>query len=265
MAKRFTATEKWDDSWFHSLLPKHKLLWLYMLDRCDNAGIFEMNLLLASFHIGQNVTTEEFAKVFGSKVIPVNGSKVWISKFIEFQYRCRASELNSQNKAHSSVLQILKRFGVQYDDVEAPSKPLPSPFEGAKDKDKDTDKDKDKDIKAKSEKIQFAEDVKMTAEEHDKLISKIGKERTAKAIETLSNYKGSSGKRYKSDYKAILSWVLNRVEEDERRSSGTTRTPGQPSSQQQRATFKHGEAEIERLRNVQATIEQRIKDGNQRA
>jgi len=63
-------------------------------------------------------------------------------------------------------------------------------------------------IEKKEEKRPFAQFVTMTEEEHAKLIETYGSEATRKAIERLDNYKGSSGKRYKSDYRALLAWVV---------------------------------------------------------
>uniref|UniRef100_A0A6M3IY07 DUF6291 domain-containing protein n=1 Tax=viral metagenome TaxID=1070528 RepID=A0A6M3IY07_9ZZZZ len=60
----------------------------------------------------------------------------------------------------------------------------------------------------KEKKLSFAEFVLMTKTEHDALIAKYGKSQTEQMIEMLDNYKGSSGKKYKSDYRAILSWVV---------------------------------------------------------
>lgn len=57
------------------------------------------------------------------------------------------------------------------------------------------------------EKIKYAEFVDMTEEEHNKLVREYGEETTARMIEKLDNYKGSVGKKYKSDYRAILNWV----------------------------------------------------------
>lgn len=51
--------------------------------------------------------------------------------------------------------------------------------------------------------------VKISEVEYIKLIERVGKETTMKALEKLDNYKGSHGKKYKSDYRAILSWVLD--------------------------------------------------------
>lgn len=62
------------------------------------------------------------------------------------------------------------------------------------------------------EKIEYADDVKMTQVEFDKLNSKYGADATLEMINMLSNYKGSTGKKYKSDYKAILSWVVDKYE-----------------------------------------------------
>ena len=72
-------------------------------------------------------------------------------------------------------------------------------------------------VKGKGEdqrKVQWAENVSMTNEEHDKLVSAHGEADTARLIEILDNYKGSTGKRYKSDYRAILSWCVERLEEE---------------------------------------------------
>lgn len=63
-------------------------------------------------------------------------------------------------------------------------------------------------------KIHFAEFVAMTNAEHEKLCSTYGKEFTDQCIEVLDNYKGSKGKKYKNDYRAILSWVVDRVKQN---------------------------------------------------
>lgn len=60
-------------------------------------------------------------------------------------------------------------------------------------------------------KVQFAEYVSMTNAEHEKLVSTYGAADTARMVEKLDNYKGSTGKHYKSDYRTILSWVADEV------------------------------------------------------
>lgn len=63
-------------------------------------------------------------------------------------------------------------------------------------------------------KVNYAEFVRMTEAEHQKLVSAYGEEKTKRMIEMLDNYKGSKGKSYKSDYRAILSWVVEKANEE---------------------------------------------------
>jgi hypothetical protein len=67
--------------------------------------------------------------------------------------------------------------------------------------------------KKEEEKVHFAEFVSMTNAEYEKLVSTYGKDFADQCITSLDNYKGSSGKKYKSDYRAILSWVIDKVKQ----------------------------------------------------
>jgi hypothetical protein len=62
--------------------------------------------------------------------------------------------------------------------------------------------------------LKLAEYVTMTNDEYQKLLATYGKEMTDRLIEVLDNYKGANGKKYKSDYRAILNWVVKRVQEE---------------------------------------------------
>jgi hypothetical protein len=70
--------------------------------------------------------------------------------------------------------------------------------------------------------IQYAEFVRMKESEYNKLIDVHGELLTKKMIEVLDNYKGANGKKYKSDYRAILNWVADKVkgEKNERTKQG---------------------------------------------
>jgi hypothetical protein len=200
MAKRLTATEKWEDSWFRKLDTKHKLLWIYMLDRCDIAGFWEKDFELAGYFIGCKYSESETLERFKSRVVSIN-SKLFIPKFIEFQYNRKFTELDENNNVHKAVIKILRKYN-----SDSLSIPYTYPIEGSKDKDKDKVMVKDKE--------NYADNVKMTSQEHLKLIGTYGDVQTQKMIEILNNYKNSSGKKYKSDYAAILSWVVERYKKD---------------------------------------------------
>lgn len=98
----------------------------------------------------------------------------------------------------------------------------------------------DKNVKKKDSipKISFAEFVKLTQEEYDKLVSEHGEERAKRIIEILDNYKGSKGKTYKSDYRAILNWVVKRLEEEEAKGG---RKQSEPFGRGQATTNQYNE------------------------
>lgn len=72
----------------------------------------------------------------------------------------------------------------------------------------------DNDNVKKKKKKKYAEFVSMTEEEHEKLVAKHGIKNTEILIEILDNYKGSNGKKYNSDYRTILSWVIDKAKKE---------------------------------------------------
>jgi hypothetical protein len=132
VAKRFTETDKWDKGWFCALPPKMKCAWFYLCDKCDYAGVWDINLGLMSYQIGDNITLDDIKSHFSDKII-MHSDKIIVTDFIKFQY----SNLNQANRVHSSIIKRLQKLGV--------SLHLASPLLGAKDKDKDKEEDKDKD------------------------------------------------------------------------------------------------------------------------
>ena len=85
--KRFTATEKWSDPWFRKLEPKYKLLWLYLCDTCDNAGMWKIDLDLAEFSIGYKFGTDDLEHINnGKNRVVVASQDYWlITDFVTFQ------------------------------------------------------------------------------------------------------------------------------------------------------------------------------------
>ena len=62
--------------------------------------------------------------------------------------------------------------------------------------------------------VSYAEFVRLTEKEHAALVARYGEADTALLIQILDNYKGASGRTYRSDYRAILSWVVKRLPEE---------------------------------------------------
>lgn len=135
MPKRYTNTAKWDDDWFVSLAPEYKLLWFYLCDRCDHAGIWQVSASIPSRLIGgPSVDLKAAREAFGDRVDDSKPGYWRLTKFLEFQY---GLPLAPTNKVHASAVKILVAHGYEASPYLDPSKPLPRPIQGSKDKDKD--------------------------------------------------------------------------------------------------------------------------------
>lgn len=99
MAKRFTDTEKWKRPWFRSLSVKQKLIWIYLCDDCDHAGIWYGDFDLMSYQLGFKVMEDD---VLDLGKIEKYGNKYLLMSFFEFQYEhvkeTFSAKVSAQNK-----------------------------------------------------------------------------------------------------------------------------------------------------------------------
>lgn len=128
----------------------------------------------------------------------------WQDQWYKYQ---RTKEYNAERKRKERAAE--KQRGAQEEKPEPPPEPALPPSEPGEPKTPKATKPK-KEAPAKKK---YAEFVHMTEDEYDKLVSQYGEAFTLACIEELDNYKGSKGKTYKSDYRAILSWVVDRTKE----------------------------------------------------
>lgn len=97
-----------------------------------------------------------------------------------------------------------------------------------------TKESKGKESKVKESKVKknkYSDYVTMTDAEFDKLVEQFGDDYAKLCIVELDNYKGATGKKYTSDYRAILSWVTKRVDENLARQSKPMHSQPKPHSQ----------------------------------
>ena len=80
----------------------------------------------------------------------------------------------------------------------------------------------------KEKKKEYADNITLTLSEYQKLVDKYGEDQTRWMIEKLDIWKGSTGKRTKSDYLTILKWVVKAYEEDQQSKSKFSSTWQQP-------------------------------------
>jgi hypothetical protein len=146
MAKRFTDTTKFKKPFMRSLPKAYKLLWGFICDDCDNAGIWIVDFKAVRLYIGGGTNAEDAQRLFNAdevRIIPIDNGKKWfLPGFIEFQY----GQLAPANRAHLSVITQLKKYDLLDTDLKLKkeNKPPASPLQGAMDMDKDKELDKEK-------------------------------------------------------------------------------------------------------------------------
>jgi hypothetical protein len=110
MAKRFTDSTKWQDNWFTDLTNDQKIIWIYLLDHCDNAGIWKINMKNLNYFCSTNISVEEFILIFNKRLTRINDELSLINKFCYFQYG--SDFLTSKNKAVVSAINKLISVGI---------------------------------------------------------------------------------------------------------------------------------------------------------
>lgn len=137
MAKRFTATEIWNEDWFLDMPIEYKLFWYYMLSNCDHSGLFKVNLRsfcgLNEVKLTSNKVLE-FYNADKQRIRVINDTLWLIEDFFVYQY---GTTFNWNNRVHESIGELYKRNKIELTSIR-----------GLIDlKDRVKDKDKDKDIK----------------------------------------------------------------------------------------------------------------------
>lgn len=137
--KRFTETEKWKDPWFRSLKPPHKLLFLYVVDNCNNAGFYEVDEEMIAFQTG--LSAEHLKGAWKGLERGIKGASgwVWVRRFLAHQ---KNEELNPSNPAHKQIIGLireqLERFSIvpEFAEIAGACKGLVCPIGPVKVKDK---------------------------------------------------------------------------------------------------------------------------------
>ena len=105
-----TDTDKWKKRFLRDLKPQHKLLWFYILDDCNHAGIWDVDIEVASIRVGEELIYDMLPQAFLDKIVIFdNGDKWFIPEFIDFQY----GELNPNSNVHKSVIALLDKYNLE--------------------------------------------------------------------------------------------------------------------------------------------------------
>lgn len=129
MSKRFIDTALFDDDWFMDLSKEAKLLWIYMITKCDHAGILKLNLKLCTLQTDIK-DLNKIIKELGNRLVTVSKDLYFIPKFLEFQY---PGFPNSKVRQQSSAVDILTKYGLFDNGKLTVSKELTNTYENDND------------------------------------------------------------------------------------------------------------------------------------
>lgn len=153
MSKRFRDTEVWNKRFIRNLTAPHKLLWFYILDECNHAGIWDVDFQVAQLKIGMKLRESEALNALKEKIVPIDNGKKWfIPDFVDFQY----GQLSDQNRAHQKVIFLLKRQNLLDVNLLLRS-PLQAPYKEDiyMDKEMEEEKEEDKEEEKEGQKLKM--------------------------------------------------------------------------------------------------------------
>lgn len=120
-----------------TLAPKEKCLVRFVRDKCDSAGVWEPNWVLAQVHIdptgNAKVTEADLLAINGGKQFEkLDSGKIFCTDFIEFQY----GQLSPDCRPHQKIISTLQKHGLYERVFKGYSKGIQTLQEEDKDKDK---------------------------------------------------------------------------------------------------------------------------------
>jgi hypothetical protein len=109
MSKRFIDTEMPLGPWYRPLSPRLKALWIFLLCRCDIAGVIKVDWGTVSFAVGRKCDESDM-DAFDGNVVKLTSGRYFIPGFIQFQY----GVLSEECRTHKAVLKLLTEHKIKY-------------------------------------------------------------------------------------------------------------------------------------------------------
>jgi len=126
MANRYRDTTIWNEDWYCNLGGEYMLLWDYICDNCDNAGVWKPNKIGFERSTGLKVNLDSFLKkVNGDKkrIIALENGRWFLPGFIKYQWFTKKDsfdlvlsiphQLNLYNLLKANNINVLSLRGCQ--------------------------------------------------------------------------------------------------------------------------------------------------------
>lgn len=149
MAKRFFASEIWEEDWFLDMPAEYRQFWFYMIGKCDHAGVFRVNMKSARGRIEGDLRSDKalaFINIDKQRIRVLKNDVWFIEDFFVFQY---GAKFNINNKVHESIAKVYAKHGIDINSIRGltevnltSKRPQKDPDDGAKDKDKDKERER---------------------------------------------------------------------------------------------------------------------------
>ena len=206
---RYVHTNYWQDDFILSLTPEEKFFYVYLLtnSKTKQCGIYELSKKVMVFETGYNIETinkllDKFKK-YGKIKYSEKTKEIFLTKWLKHNR-------SDSPKVKACIEKELKEIKTEEFIKEYQELCIEYKYSINTGSILNHKENKNKN-KKKINKNKYLDLVYLTEKEHQTLIKEYGVENTMKFYKKLSDYKGSKGKKYKSDYKAILSWVIDAV------------------------------------------------------
>lgn len=227
MAKhRYIKDSFWTDPYIEKLTPDEKLIFLYLLTnpQCNIAGVYEIRPKRVAYETGYDVEViETILKRFikDQKIIRIND---WLIVINHIKHQSLGSKVAEgiNRIIEESPKEIQAYFSVENRENENneiyPIYTLSIPYQNPRivklskvvlsnivlDEKKN-----------EIEPLKYGEfeNVKLSTDEHMKLVERFGLETTTELIEELGGYLASTNKRYASHYATLLNWARRKKTE----------------------------------------------------
>jgi len=226
MAKyRPIYTSVWKDPDFEKYKPLDKLVFLYLCtnESTTESGIYPITIKTISNETGISCETvgKQLANSLKNIVYDFDNSFVFVKKFLKYNGGGRPDLLRKSISKNYELYKtpLWNEFIELYPEYSDNIEPInisntntnSNTISNANTNSIEQLANGLQTVGTPTPKIKYADYVLLTEEEHQKLITQYGIDNTKAFINKLNAYKGANGKKYKSDYLAVLSWVVDEI------------------------------------------------------
>lgn len=118
IGKTFSDPDKWEEAWFNELTTDQKLLYTYLWERCDHAGVIQIIPALWTIHIGLEIDNGFLNGLIEAvnddrERITVFNKKLWFPEYIRFNQQSDLTKALSDNYSfHKHVFSRVKKHAL---------------------------------------------------------------------------------------------------------------------------------------------------------